>query len=108
MTKMTQKEYHQAIVDGNITPDVQAKAQEFLDKLNARSGKRAEENEPIKAEIMVFMGEVRKATAKEVADHLGVSTQKAGALLGQLVKANELVKLEKDKKSDPITYGVAE
>lgn len=54
-----------------------------LDKKSSKPTKAQKENEEIKAQIAEFLDETPK-TAKEIADGVGISTNKAAALLRQI------------------------
>ena len=56
---------------------------EQLDKKSSKPTKAQKENEEIKAQIIEFVDETPK-TAKEIADGVGISTNKAAALLRQI------------------------
>ena len=93
---MTNREMLTAVVEGNITEDVIAKATEELAKLDARNAKRAStpskkslENEPIKENILAYLAEGAHL-AKEIADGCGISTSKASALCRQMVTDGRL------------------
>ena len=90
---MTTREMLNAVIAGTINADVQAKAQEVLtamDKKNesrkAKPSKTAIANAPLKEAIVNHLNEVKHATASEVAEALGMTTQKASALLRQLAQ----------------------
>lgn len=74
-----------------------------LAKRNAKSGTRKptktqRENAEIKVKIAEFVGETDGIRAKDVAEKFEFSTQKASALLKQLVDEGTLVKAEGEKK----------
>ena len=90
---MTYREMYTAIVNGEINEEVIAMAQNAIAKLDERNERRAskpskvaELNAPIKDEIVVWLGENGTHIAKEVGEALHLTTAKASALLGQLVK----------------------
>lgn len=92
---MTQRAFYEAIVNGGmITEELQAFAEmgiEKLDKKNAQrrssESKTAKENKPLKAEIVALLQETGgQYLTSEVAGHFGYSSQKASALLRDLVK----------------------
>ena len=56
---------------------------EQLDKKSSKPTKAQKENEEIKAQIAEFVDDTPK-TAKEIADGVGISTNKAAALLRQI------------------------
>lgn len=87
---MTNREMFEAIVNGNVTDEVVAKAHEEIEKLDARNAKRkntpskkAIENAPIIEAIKGVLGE-EPLTASEIAEKVEISTQKASALLKQV------------------------
>ena len=87
---MTNREMFTAIVNGEITEDVVAKATEELEKLDARNAKRREtpskksiENAPIVEAIKGVLTE-EPQTATEIAEKVEISTQKASALLKKI------------------------
>lgn len=87
---MTNREMFEAIVNGNITDEVVAKAHDEIAKLDARNAKRkntpskkAIENAPIIEAIKGVLGE-EPLTASEIAEKVEISTQKASALLKQV------------------------
>ena len=93
---MTNREMLTAIVNGEVTEDVIAKATEELAKLDARNAKRANtpskksvENEPIKAKIAEFLADGAHL-AKEIANGCEISTAKASALCRQMVEDGRL------------------
>ena len=93
---MTNREMLTAVVNGEITDDVVAKATEELAKLDARNAKRANtpskksvENEPIKAKIAEYLADGAHL-AKEIADGCEISTAKASALCRQMVEDGRL------------------
>lgn len=95
---MTNRELYTAIINANLSDEITEKAQALLDQLDARNEKRAStpskkslENEPIKAAIIgLYTEEVKALTASEVGSHLEISTQKASALLRQMVEGGML------------------
>lgn len=87
---MTNREMFTAIVSGEITEEVIAKATEEIAKLDARNAarkdkpsKKALENEPIKARISEVLTDEPK-TASDIASELELSVQKVSALLRQM------------------------
>lgn len=87
---MTRREMFEAIVNGNITEEVVAMAQNEIVKMDERNAKRkntpsktALANEPIKAQIKSILTD-EPHTASEIANTVGISTQKASALLRQI------------------------
>ena len=83
---MTNREMLTAIVNGEITEDVIAKAKAEIEKLDARNANRKNkpsktqiENAPIIAKIAEILTE-EPMRASEIAEALGISTSKASAL----------------------------
>ena len=95
LKRMTQREFFTTIVEGAIvTAEMEAFASHALaniDKANEsrreRQSKKAQENEPLLAQIETDILTVEPTTASNVAAILGTSTQKATALLRALVAA---------------------
>ena len=87
---MTKREMFEAIINGNINEEIVEMAKAEIVKMDERNAKRknspsktAIANEPIKAEIVkVLSGE--PIPASEIAEKVGISTQKASALLRQI------------------------
>ena len=97
---MTFRTMLENVIAGNITDEVIEKATERLEKLDEanekrknRISKKAEENAPIKEAILGVLGEEPK-TATVVGEELSISTQKASALLRQLVEAGSVEKTD--------------
>ena len=90
MKLMTKREMFEAIINGNINEEIVEMAKAEIVKMDERNAKRknspsktAIANEPIKAEIVkVLSGE--PIPASEIAEKVGISTQKASALLRQI------------------------
>lgn len=87
---MTRREMFEAIVNGNITDEVVTMAKNEIVKMDERNtkrrntaSKRAKENEPIKAQILEVLTDT-PMVASAVADAVGITTQKASALLRQI------------------------
>ena len=94
-----------------IVAEVRAHAEKAIAKLDETNEKRrntvskkSSENEPIKAAIIGWMNaeNVEIVTATEVGEKMGISTQKASALLRQMVEdgrmTSEEVKIPKKGK----------
>ena len=96
---MTQKEFFESIMSGGtITDEMIEHATAELEKLDERAEKRKnyrtpaqKENDDIKEKILECFVDCPEMTGKEVAEKMAISTQKANALLRQLVNENELV-----------------
>lgn len=87
---MTRREMFEAIVNGNVTEEVIAMAQNEITKMDERNAKRKNspskksvENEPIKAKISEVLTNTPQS-ASEIAEKVEISTQKASALLRQI------------------------
>lgn len=88
---MTKREFYVAIANGEMNDEVKATAAEYIAKMDEANEKRKntlskkqEENEAIKTEILGHLDTEAK-TATTIGELMGVSTQKASALLRQLV-----------------------
>lgn len=105
-SEITMRQYHEAVISGNITDDVIAKARAEIAKLDATNAKRAEkaaekakENEPIKAIIFSYLVENGTKTTAEVAADISTpenefSVPKVSAMLRQMVEAGKLTASE--------------
>ena len=96
MTKMTERDFLNAVINGDINADVIAHANEGIAKLDAKNAKRKVTptkeqiaNEGLKADILVALAD-KPMVASEVAKVLDVSTQKASALCTLLVKEGKV------------------
>lgn len=95
---MTQKEFFESIMSGGtITDEMIEHATVELGKLVERAEKRKnyrtpaqKENDEIKESILACFVEGVPMTGKEVAEKVEITTQKANALLKQLVNENRL------------------
>ena len=88
---MTKREFYVAIANGEMNEEVKAAAAEYIVKMDEANEKRKntvskkqEENEVIKVSIMEHLDTEAK-TATTIGELMGISTQKASALLRQLV-----------------------
>ena len=95
--KMTERDFLNAVIKGDINADVIAHANEGIAKLDAKNAKRKVTptkeqvaNEALKADILVALAD-KPMVASEVAQALGVSTQKASALCTLLVKEGKVM-----------------
>lgn len=95
---MTQREFFESIMSGGtITDEMIEHATVELGKLVERAEKRKnyrtpaqKENDEIKESILACFVEGVPMTGKEVAEKVEITTQKANALLKQLVNENRL------------------
>ena len=91
MTKMTKREFFEAVMAlENVDAELVLFAEQEIEKMNERNAKRkntpsktAIANEPIKAQIMEVLTETPQS-ASEIAEKVGISTQKCSALLRQI------------------------
>lgn len=95
---MTNREFLNAIVTANINDEITAHAQASIDKLDAallarknKPSKKATENAPLIEQIVNDVLGTEAVTAAQVAETLGVSTQKASALLRAIVTDGKAV-----------------
>lgn len=96
---MTNRDFYTTIINANINDEVTAFAKNALTKMDERNAKRAAtpskaqvENEPIKAAILEKME--RPMLAAEIAELVGISTNKASALCRQLVESGKMTSEE--------------
>lgn len=88
---MTKRQALESVAKGIITEEIMVWAADEIDKMDTANKKRREktskkraENEPIKVEILGVLGE-EPQTSTVVGKEISISTQKASALLRQLV-----------------------
>ena len=100
---MTTREFLNAVATANLSDEMTEKANALiaaLDKKNsqrkAKPSKTAIANEPIKKAIVDYLTANGKKVASEVGEGLEITTQKASALLRQLV-ADGVLKVEEVK-----------
>lgn len=99
------------VIANDVTDEVIEKATERLEKLDAenekrknRVSKKALENEPVKEAILGVLGEEPK-TATEIGSEVEISTQKASALLRQLVNDGKVEKTDVKVKGKGVQKG---
>lgn len=109
---MTNREFYTAIVNGEITEEVVKHAQEGIDKLDATAEKRrnsvskkALENAPLVDKIVDEILTDKVQTASDVAAVLGVSVQKASALLRTAVADKRAVAADVKIKGKGVQKG---
>ena len=116
---MTQREFFTAIAESDVAQELKDYAiaqREKLDKRNAsrssKPSKTAIANEPIKASIAEYVTAHANAIASDIAEACVISTQKASALCGQMVRDNILtacmVKVPKKGKVRAYSLAVAD
>lgn len=123
---MTQREFFEVVLNGSAKvsykngdstvfktidindPDIKEYAKSAIDKLNAKNEKRktegsktAKENISVKEDIMKIFEENPQTvfTAKNIADKMGISTQKSSALLRQLTDKIDVFDVKDEKKN---------
>lgn len=89
---MTTREFLNAVISANISEELTDYAKDAIVKLDERNAKRASKpsktaiaNEPIKAQIAEYLADKGATTSTEVGSAIGITTQKASALLVQMV-----------------------
>lgn len=96
---MTMREMYVAIMNGEVTDEVKAMAQAQLEKMDVANARKASKahaqkdavNGPLMEQMTLLLKDKNEGmTAAEVGGALGVSTQKAQALLRKLVEAGTL------------------
>ena len=96
---MAQRSFFESIKNGGtITDEMIERATAELEKLDERAEKRKnyrtpaqKENDKIKESILACFVEGIPMTGKEVAEKVEITSQKANALLRQLVNENHLI-----------------
>ena len=94
---MTKREMYEAIVNGNVTEEVVAMAQEAIEKLDATNAARRakvtakqEANQALVEKVIAMLSD-EPLTATDIAAALEVNPQKASALARMAVKQNAAV-----------------
>jgi len=114
---MTNREFYTAIANANLSDEITAFATAAIEKMDATNEKRrstpsktAIENQPLLDKIVGEILTAEPKTATDVAGELGVSVQKASALLRALVAEGKAVQGEAKipRKGVQKTYAVAE
>lgn len=105
--KYTQRNFLMDVINGNITEQVTAYAEERLAKLDEKNEKRKAEtsanqlkNIQLGEDIITFITENGAQTTSEIARQFGVSTQKIAPITNTLAKEGKLTETTKtvDKK----------
>jgi hypothetical protein len=111
---MTNREFYQAVINANINGEMNAFAQELINKLDKKNSNRKPTkiqvaNETYKNDILDNLADGAIHTAKMLTDYLNekypdldepITTQKVSALLTQLVKNdNDILVIENFKDS---------
>ena len=117
---MTNREFFTAIASNSALPaELVEFAKEAIVKLDKRNASRSSKpsktaiaNEPIKASIAEYVTAHANAIASDIAEACEISTQKASALCGQMVRDNILtacmVKVPKKGKVRAYSLAVAD
>ena len=117
---MTNREFFTAIASNATLPvELVEFAEEAIVKLDKRNASRSSKpsktaiaNEPIKASIAEYVTAHANAIASDIAEACEISTQKASALCGQMVRDNILtacmVKVPKKGKVRAYSLAVAD
>ena len=102
--RMTSREFFTAVIEGKINDEIKEFAQLQIEKLDSKNAKRKttesktqKENKDIKTSLLAIMEKDKVYTASEVAGMKieGItSTQKASALLRQMVETGTLTSEE--------------
>lgn len=103
-TFKTNREFFNAVVNGTeITADMVDFAKSAIEKMDSKNKNRRETmtkgqeaNEVMKSDILTYMEESGRQSAKSLADYFEVSTQKISALMKQMVDTGK-VSVSKDK-----------
>jgi len=93
--------------EGVFTDEEKAVFQKMLEQLDKKSSKPTKaqiENEGFKADILEVVADGHARTAKEIGLEVGISTNKASALLRALVLDNKVEKIAPEKTKDAPTY----
>ena len=104
-TKMTNRDFFNAILSADVSAELKEFAQGELNKMDARNAKRSSTQTQTQKENIVHKEKILSLltatpqTAAELVPQVGLSVQKVSALCGQLVKDGkakfELVKVPK-------------
>ena len=110
---MTNRVFYTAVIASVDSDELKAFATEAIEKLDKRNAKRASkpskkslENEPIKAKILEVLTTEPKV-ASEIGELVGISTQKASALLRQ-IEGLEVTEVKVPKRGKMKGYALAE
>ena len=100
VTIMTKRDFYVALTNGTMNDEIKAFAAEQIVKMDKTNDSRRNklskkqlENEGVKAEILTHLSAEAK-TATVVGEEMEISTQKASALLRQLVNEGKASSIE--------------
>lgn len=86
-SKMTQREFYTAVINGEMNEEMVAFATESIEKLDARNAKRVEKTANAhadeKAQIFAVLTDTPQL-ASDIATAVGMSTAKVSGLLGRM------------------------
>lgn len=106
---MNNRTFYTAIVNGEISEEVTAFAQNALEKLDAsnarRTAKKQEANGEIISQILEVMESGKDYKTKEIAELVGISTSKASVVLRQMAENGTVTRTEGKRT---VTYSVVE
>ena len=99
---MTNREFYKAVMETSSNPELVTFATEAIEKMDERNAKRSEKpsktqeaNAPLKKNILDWVTERDETViASAVGEAMSITTQKASALLRQLVDEGSLSKNE--------------
>lgn len=99
---MTSREFYEAIIKGEMTDEVVAKATEELSKLDSRNSKRAEakfakraiEYAPIEEAIMALLADGQTLTTTEIASAVELDPRKVSPRCKALVEAGRVTEVD--------------
>lgn len=112
MTNMTKREFYTAVIAKVEDAELKLFAEQEIEKMDARNAKRAHTpsktaiaNEPIKAKIVEVLTDSPQS-AGEIAEKVGITVQKASALLRQ-IEGIEVSEIKVKGKGKVKGYAVA-
>lgn len=95
---MLQREFFKNVMESNLTEETVQYAKERYDKMIEKDQDKAAEREGIRSDILETLTAHEKFTAKVIAEHLNVSTQKASYHLYTLAKEGLIQQFEGSPK----------
>lgn len=116
---MTQREFFEKVVKAEISDEMTEQANKYIAALDKKNAARAAKpsktqvaNEEVKTSILKYLDGGKVQTAPDIAEAIGVSTQKASALARQLTLEGKLtqteIKVPKKGKMKAYSLAVAE
>lgn len=97
---MTKREFYVAIANGMMNEEIQKQAELYIESMNSANEKRKskmtpkqEENEQLKARIAEMLTN-EPQTATVIGEALEITTQKASALMRQMVENGQAHKVD--------------